>query len=125
MIDKEKNKKIFVNVAMTIIYLLLMTLSVTGVLVHEILGVTILLLVIIHSVYNRQWLKAVGEGIFTNRIKVRAKLMWIVDLVMIVSMLVIIVTGICISKYIFSFLNLSNIRITKNLHISASYICLI
>lgn len=122
---KEDMMKSFVNVSMAIIYLLLMTLTLTGGLVHEILGVVILVLVIIHSIYNKKWLKAVGEGIFTNRIKVRAKLMWIVDLVMIVSMLVIIVTGICNSKYIFSFLNIGNISIIKNLHISASYICLI
>ncbi|CDM68043.1 putative membrane protein [Clostridium bornimense] len=125
MRDREECKKIFVNVAMTIIYLLLMTLSITGVLVHEILGVAILVLVMIHIIYHKQWLKVVGQGIFNNRIKVRAKVMWIVDIVMIISMLIIIVTGIGISKYIFSFLNIGNSNIMKSLHVSASYIFLI
>lgn len=125
MNDKKAMRKFCINGSMAIIYLLLMTLNTTGVLVHEILGIAFSVLVIIHITYNRKWLKLVGEGIFTNRIKVRAKLMWIMDLIMIISMLVSIITGICISKYIFSFLNISNTSTIENLHISASYICLI
>lgn len=58
-------KKLTLDFIMTILLLLLMTYELIGRTTHEWLGTGMLLLVLIHHIFNHKWSKAVFKGKYT------------------------------------------------------------
>ncbi len=68
---------------------------------HEIGGLALCGLFIIHKLLNWPWIKAVSTGLFSRRTPARQKLYWVLDLLLFASFTFILVSGILISKVVF------------------------
>ena len=91
---------------------------------HELIGIFWLLLSIIHLYYNRLYLKGLTRGKWSSY---RA-LVLLLNASVLISIVVAIVTGVCISNYLFKgFLPLAVTRSTliHQLHVGASYYALV
>ena len=85
---------------MTAALLLLMAYGLVGEAAHEWLGMEMFALFLAHHVFNRKWLSAVGKGKYTPLRIVQTVLAGVILLCMLGSM----VSGILLSRYVFSFL---------------------
>lgn len=95
-------KKIFLDIIMFIIFLILMFLNFTGILLHEILGVSLFLITLTHIYLNRKFL--FGIKLSNPNVNNKMKFKLILDWLMTILMLVLIITGVLISRYLFTFI---------------------
>lgn len=115
----KKNKvKIIIDILMIIAFILLMCNQLTGVFAHEILGISVTVLLIIHQILNISYYKNLLKGKY-NKLRIAYL---IINSLLLIMMLVMIISAILISQYTFSFLNLSNDLIGRELHIIATYL---
>ncbi len=98
----KKKLRMVVDVAMMVCMPLLMAYSLIGETLHEVLGITIFVLFILHHALNFYWWKGLGKGRYTP---VRI-LMTVVNLLLLVVMFLQPLSGIAMSKHLFSWLNL-------------------
>ena len=100
-----KNKRILIDAAIVILLPLLMAYSLIGERFHEIAGTIMLCLFLTHHWLNRAWLKGLFRGRYTLRRVFRTAL----DLLLLIFMIAQPVTGILMSKHLFSFLPTANL----------------
>ncbi len=98
-----KNKlRMPVDMGMMILMLLLMAYSLVGEMPHEVLGITIFALFIIHHSLNFSWWKSLFKGKYTPaRI-----LQTLVNLLLVLVMFLQPLSGIAMSKHLFPWLNM-------------------
>lgn len=104
--------KITIDVAMTILFFILMAYHITGNRLHEWLGVTLFLLFIVHHVLNLNWYK----GLFRGRYTALRIFMLAVNFLLLVDMVGMMVSGIMLSREVFGFLNLRAGMFGRRLH---------
>lgn len=104
--------KIAIDIAMTVLFLALMAYHVTGNSLHEWLGVTLFLLFIVHHVLNFKWYK----GLFKGKYMASRVLMAAVNLLLFAAMVGMMISGIMLSREVFSFLNLRAGMFGRRLH---------
>lgn len=110
--------KICVDIGMTIALLLLMPYELVGQAAHEWIGIGIFILFIIHHILNRKWSRNALKGKYTP-LRVWQTLLVILVLV---SMIGSMVSGIILSRHALSFLPISGGRsFARRLHMLASY----
>ena len=110
-------KKLFIDILMFILMLLEFSKGYLSNILHEIIGIILLLLLIIHLILNRTYLKNIPKGKYnTKRI-----IIIIVDSIFILSYVISIILGILTSEELFISLNVHSISITK-LHKIISYL---
>lgn len=107
-----------IDLAMTVLLLLLMAYHITGEAAHEWIGACILTLFIAHNLLNRGWYAALFKGRYAPyRI-----LLTTVNLLLLLSMLVQMVSGILLSRYVFDFLPVSGYAsFARKLHLLGAY----
>lgn len=86
--------------------------------IHEILGLFIVLLFIIHNTLNRHWYTAIGKV----KLDLLRILKTITNLLFLVIMLLVAVTGVLISQTVFSSFSLSGNLWAHELHILSAYL---
>ena len=96
-----KKIRIFLDILLFIVTILLISTNITGHLFHEILGITICVLIILHLILNRKWIANVTKNI--TKTKNNIKLLYFVDLLTFISYLGAILFGILISNQLFDF----------------------
>lgn len=89
--------------------------------VHEIVGIGMFLLIIIHNVFNRRWYKTVPK----SRHEASGLINSSTILLLAVTILVLLVTSLMISRTVFSFLPFSGGFSTRQAHILAAWWALI
>lgn len=89
--------------------------------VHEIIGGTMLAVVMAHNLLHRRWYAAIPR---TPR-HARAWLNLVVTLVLLASMLTLLVTSVLISNTLFAFLSLEANVSARQVHVLAAYLVLI
>lgn len=104
--------KIAIDIAMTVLFLALMAYHVTGNSLHEWLGVTLFLLFIVHHILNFKWYK----GLFKGKYTASRVLMAAVNLLLFAAMVGMMISGIMLSREVFSFLNLRAGMFGRRLH---------
>lgn len=110
------------NIAMTVLWLLIMDYRYTGNAFHEIGGTVLALLVLFHNVLNRHWY----EAFFKGRQNLRRVLMTLVNLLLMVAMVTLFVTGMLISVTVFAPLGIrSGDLFMHDLHQGSAYAGLI
>lgn len=109
---------------MAILFTLLFKKMLFGIKFHEIAGLVIGGVVLVHCILNSKWIKAITVKLFSKKITIRTRIMYLLDLLLLIDVVVIILSGIFISKVLFTFLRLQGIPSLKGIHISASYILL-
>ncbi|SDB34209.1 protein of unknown function [Pseudobutyrivibrio sp. YE44] len=93
-----------------------LSFSRTESLLHEWCGILLFALVIVHLVWNRKWFIGVFRGKYnTNRI-----LITVTDIMLIVLILMIAVSAMVISGYVFSFLELQGATWGRRIHFAGT-----
>ena len=106
-----------VDMIMGILFIVLMGYHITGNKVHEILGIVTFVFFIIHNILNIKWYKTIFKG----KYNFRRILTLVVNVLLLIAMLGMIISGIMISNT-FSFLNISTTMFGRSLHmISTSW----
>ena len=94
--------KILLDILLIVVLITLYSKNVISLMYHEVAGLAILGLFVIHLVFNRKWFTTMLKKIFSRCLTARARIMTIVDVLLILSWVGVLVTGILVSKKIFS-----------------------
>jgi len=106
--------RLVLDLAMVVLWLLLMAYRVTGNWVHEVLGVSILVLFVVHNLWNRRWYRWIlnpGEGWAGGAI----------HLVMVVLMLVLFASAALVSHVVFTFIPGNGSFGARQIHVLCAY----
>ena len=110
--------KLLIDIAMTVILLLLMSYSQVGEVTHEWLGVGIFACFVLHHILNRKWTSGVLTGKYTP---LRIWQTVLVTLALL-SMLGSMVSGIIISEHIFYFIRIRGLSsLARTIHLLSAY----
>jgi hypothetical protein len=118
--------KFILDILLTIVFLLLMDpRSFYGLSFHEWAGLIIGIFFILHKILSWTWIKKVTVGFFRKSIG-RARLNYIIDVLLLAGLVLMILSGIAIARTIdFSWLELGGSRVFwRVMHISSSFITL-
>lgn len=110
--------RVFIDILMVALFIILMGYHITGNKVHEILGVITFILFIIHHILNIKWYKTISKG----KYNFKRTFILIINTLLFISMLGMMISGIMISATVFEFLNIKTTMFARNLHmISTSW----
>ena len=110
--------KIAVDVFMTLALLFLMGYAFWGDVAHEWAGAGMFLLFLLHHILNGNWYKSLFKGGYTPLRVFRL----IVDVLVFLAMIGLMVSGIMLSNYVFTFLNIrGGMSFARLLHMAASH----
>ena len=112
-----KKVKMLVDIAMAVVFIMLMCNQITGIFAHEILGISVIVLFIIHQILNINYYKNILKGKY-NKLRIAYL---IIDILLLIMMIVMILSATFISRYTLKFLNLSNDSLGRELHILSAY----
>lgn len=115
--NKNMLIRLVIDLSMTVLMLVAMAYRITGNTIHELVGVVLFLLFIVHNTLNRRWYKSIFKG----RYNVRRFLSITVNLLFLVSMAVVIISSVPISRDIFPYFPISNDMILLQIHVLTSY----
>lgn len=107
-----------IDIAMTVSMPVLMAYELAGAALHEYLGIAIFILFVAHHALNFGWIKGITKGHYLAP----RLLNLIVNLLLLVIMLLLPVSGIMMSRHAFVFLNLTaGVSVARTIHLLASY----
>ena len=112
------NKRIVIDILMTVLMPLLMAYSLIGETFHEIAGIIAFVLFIIHHFRNRGWYKAVNKGKYDSVRIFRT----VINTLLLIFMILQPVTGIIMSKQILVSLTIPGFTATaRSIHLVLAY----
>lgn len=118
VMNKRVITKIIIDIGMTVVLIFLMAYELVGRKTHEWLGVGMFLLFVAHHILNRGWIK----WMFRGRYSPFRILQTISVILVLLSMLCSMVSGIVMSRYVFRFLDISVGRSwARMIHMLAAY----
>lgn len=110
--------KFLADAGMTVLLLLLMAYELVGQAAHEWLGIGMFVLLVLHHVLNRRWSTNILKGTYTPLRVLQTLLVIAILFTMLGSM----VSGVILSRHVFSFLPISGGRsFARNLHMLCAY----
>jgi len=104
MMEDDVLVRNLLNIAMIVLLLIILDYRFTGNGPHEIGSIILLLLFVLHNVLNRGWY----EVFFKGRQSSRRVLMTLFNLLLVLTMITVFVTGVLISKTVFASLGLQS-----------------
>ena len=113
---------LFLDLALVIAFAIEMEEHFTGIRNHELLGLTFGLAVLIHLILHWDWVVSVTKRFF-NKVIHESRLNYVLNVALFVDMVVVIATGILISRTLG--LNLGHNDALQPIHLLASYLSLI
>ena len=114
----KKNVRWIVDVAMTVLLLVLMARQLIGDRAHEWLGAGMFVLWILHHLLNLRWWTHLTKG----RYSLVRTLSLLINLALFAAMLTTMVSGIILSREVFAFLDIHGGRaLARSAHIAASF----
>ena len=96
-----KKFKIIIDILLFIITIALFNIGLIGNLMHEIFGTAMAILIIIHIILNFKWIRQVTKNF--KKTNTKTKIMYIVDIFIMIIYLGAIICGILIANEIFNF----------------------
>lgn len=113
-----KKIRIIIDALMTLSLLFLMAYNLIGDVTHEIIGIAIMILFVVHHIMNRKWIKNVFKGKYTPFRIVQTFLAVLVLITMLMQMF----SGVILSGNIFSFVHLNGFTgIARTMHLLCAY----
>lgn len=112
--------KVFIDIAMSIVLFICMSYQFVGQENHEISGAVMLVLFILHHILNIRWFKGLLKGKYSpGRI-----FLTVIDFAMLATMLLVMLSGIRMSRTVFAFLDLKfmGMETARSLHMIMSYL---
>ena len=91
-------KKKILDIVMAVLMIGVMSYQATGSLFHEVCGVLLLLLFVLHNILNRIWYRNLGKG----RYSAFRSMMLAVNVLILIAMLAAMLTGIYVSQNLFA-----------------------
>lgn len=117
---------LLIDTAMALVFVLLFDHTILGGMeFHEIAGLAFFAAVLTHLLLNLRWIKTVTLKIFDRKLPGRTRLIYFLNLLLLLCLGFIVFSGIVISKYLFPNLTLGNEMWFKITHTSVSYLSLI
>lgn len=114
----KKSTRLIVDIGMVILLPLLMAYSLIGEMFHEITGTAMTVLFVIHLIQNRKWLAAIPKGKYSSRRVFQT----ILDLMLLIFMIMQPVSGILMSKHLYTFIKVSGISsLMRQIHMVLAY----
>lgn len=118
--------KFAIDILMAVTFVLFFNKQVLGGLTfHEIAGFAIAAVFFTHVLLNWQWVKKVTVKLFDRKLALKTKFGYVLNLLLLLTMGFIIISGIFISKIVFPNINIGNERWFQVTHISISFLVLI
>lgn len=113
MNDKSRKK---LDILMTILMIVVMSYQATGNLFHEVAGVILLILFVVHNILNRKWYKNILKGKYSGF----RNMMLIINILTLIGMLTVMGTGIYLSQSVFaSLLGMREAYLIRPWHVAA------
>ena len=109
--------RLCIDLVMTALILVAMAYEITGNAIHEMIGILLFALFIVHNSINRRWYKT----IFKRKYNMRRTLSITVNLLFLISMTVVMISSIPTSMDVFPFISSSNDMIWRQIHVLTSY----
>ena len=110
-----KKIKIVIDILMYFIFVILMGHHITENLIHEILGTILFILFIIHHILNYKYYKYY-KTIFKGKYNLKRTFILVIDLLLLISMIGMMISGVIISSDVFTFLKLPTTIFGRQLH---------
>lgn len=109
--------KLLNDLVMTVLMLIAMAYYITGNTIHEIVGVMALVLFIVHNFLNRRWYLTILKGKHTL-----GRILQIgINLLFLVTMGMMMVSAVLISRDIFPFISVNNDMVFRQIHVQTAY----
>jgi hypothetical protein len=105
------------DILMTAALPVLMSYSIVGETAHEIIGVAMFALFILHHILNFGWIKSLFKGKYLTKRIVGT----IINAAVLMSMLGLMYSSIVISKHIFTFVNIGGAMFARTVHMLCAY----
>ena len=105
------------DILMTAAVPVLMCYSIVGETAHEVIGISMFGLFIIHHILNFGWIKSLFKGKYDLRRSVNTA----VDALVFLCMVGLMYSGIVISKHIFTFVNIRGSMFARTVHMLCAY----
>lgn len=116
-LNRKMLSKLAIDLLMAVLMLAAMAYHLTGNPIHELLGVSLLALFIVHNILNRRWYQTVLK----RKHNVRHVLNTAVNLLLLVMMLMLMVSSVMISRSVFAFIPVDGGLIARQIHTLATY----
>lgn len=117
--------KFTLDIIMGFIFALLFNKSVLGGLsFHETAGLTVGFAVLVHIILNWKWVKNVTLSIFNKKIVFKTRIGYILNILLLLDIAMIIISGVSISKVITPGLGIQNNLLNQRTHIALAYLAL-
>lgn len=118
----KQSLKIGVDLLMTLALLLLMAYELIGQAAHEWVGTAMVLLLILHHIFNHRWIGSIHKGRYTPYRVLQTVLVALILAVMAVQA----VSGVILSRHLYTFLPIQgHTRIARTLHMLGGYWCFV
>lgn len=126
---KKKNMnyiKFALDIIMAVTFVLFFNSRVLGGLsFHEIAGLAVAVIFFTHILLNWRWVKNVTVRLFDRKLPHKTRLGYFLNILLLIRMAFIIISGIFISRIVFPNINIGNEQWFKVTHISVSFLVLI
>ena len=109
--------KLAIDLFMTVLMMESMAYRLTGNTIHELLGVALLALFIVHNILNRRWYRTVLK----RKHNVRRVLNTAINMLLLVMMLMLMVSSVLISRSVFAFIPVDGGLIARQIHTLVTY----
>lgn len=118
--------KFGLDILMAVTFVLFFNKQVLGGLTfHEIAGLAIAAVFFTHIALNWRWVKNVTVKLFDRKLPFKTKFGYVLNLLLLITMTFIIISGILVSHIVFPTINVANERWFQMAHISISYLVLV
>ena len=107
-----KKIKIVIDILMYFIFVILMGHHITENSIHEIFETILFILFIVHHILNYRYYKTIFKG----KYNFKRVFLLIIDLLLLISMIGMMISGVIISSDVFSFLNIQTTIFGRQLH---------
>ncbi|HWR07552.1 DUF4405 domain-containing protein [Sporomusa sp.] len=109
--------KLAIDLIMTVLILVAMASRLTGTTIHELLGITLFIVFIIHNILNWGWYKALLKGKY-NTLRFFHT---VINLLLLATMLALLISGVMLSRTVFVFMDLNGGLFARKLHMLFTY----
>lgn len=121
---KKNAVKILIDVLLSLFFALLFNTKMLGLAFHEVFGVFSGFAILIHILLNATWVKRVTMRLFDSELPRKTRLGYGLNILLLMSFIIIIVSGMLISKVLFPNLRVGNGGWFRELHVDTSYFAL-
>ena len=97
-IAKKTLWKILLDICMLSLLVLMYQKRVISMRFHEVGGLVLFALFLLHNALNRKWIKAVSARVFQRGLPLRSRVCWMIDALLFLAMAATVITGLLMAK---------------------------